>query len=250
MVLCLAAALANVVLINGKTGRANAAGGAARAAAQTQAQKIARGRDLFEEGCSSCHGFHANGIPGRAPSLHGVGAQAAHFYLSTGRMPLDNPGQQPQRHKPAYPPAQQDEIIAYIASLGGPPIPKVNVADGDLSEGNRLFTDHCSGCHQVMAQGGMVTGARVPPLQSATPTQIAEAVRIGPYLMPTFGTRSINQHQLNSIAKYVLYTHHPNDAGGWSIGHIGPIPEGMVTWLLAIVVLILAIRLIGERTTA
>ena len=249
-VLCMAGALANVILSSGAGGSASAAGGPTATVAGSQATKIAQGRDLFQESCSSCHGVHANGIKGRGPSLHGVGEQAAHFYLSTGRMPLDNPGQQPQRRKPAFPPAQQAAIVAYIGSLGGPPIPKVNIADGNLSEGFNLFTDHCSGCHQVVAQGGMVTGARIPPLQHASPTQIGEAVRIGPYLMPKFSEATINQHQLNSIAKYIIYTHHPNDAGGWSIGHIGPIPEGMVTWLLAIVALILVARLIGERTTA
>ena len=39
------------------------------------------------------------------------------------------------------------------------------------------------------------------------------------------------------------------DDGGWGIGHLGPIPEGMVTWLLGLAALVLAIRLIGERTT-
>jgi ubiquinol-cytochrome c reductase cytochrome c subunit len=47
----------------------------------------------------------------------------------------------------------------------------------------------------------------------------------------------------------VNYTRDPEDRGGWGIGHIGPIPEGMVAWLLAGGALLLAIRLIGERTT-
>ena len=39
----------------------------------------------------------------------------------------------------------------------------------------------------------------------------------------------------------------PDDRGGWGIGHIGPIPEGMVAWFLAGSALILVARLIGER---
>ena len=65
---------------------------------------------------------------------------------------------------------------------------------------------HCAGCHQIDARGGFVTGARVPPLQSVPATQIAEAVRIGPYLMPRFSTTQISNSQLNSIVKYVLST--------------------------------------------
>ena len=210
---------------------------------------VARGKALFETGCSSCHGVDAGGIPRRGPSLHGVGALSADFMLSTGRMPLDAPGDQPLRHKPVYRRAQIDDLIAYIASFGGPPIPHVTPSAGSLSTGLTLFTDHCAGCHQVVGQGGMTTGARIPALQHATPTEIAEAVRLGPFLMPKFGHAVISPDDLNSLVRYVQYTQHPKDHGGWGIGHIGPIPEGMVTWLLAIAALVLTIRLIGERTT-
>jgi ubiquinol-cytochrome c reductase cytochrome c subunit len=39
----------------------------------------------------------------------------------------------------------------------------------------------------------------------------------------------------------------PPDPGGWGIGHIGPVPEGMVTWLIAAVALVGTCALIGER---
>ena len=61
------------------------------------ADSVSRGRALFVEGCSSCHGFDARGVAGQGPSLVGAGAAAADFYLSTGRMPLDAPGRQPLR---------------------------------------------------------------------------------------------------------------------------------------------------------
>lgn len=77
--------------------------------------EVAAGRTLFEEGCSTCHGFDAKGLPGRAPSLHGAGAQAADFYLRTGRMPLPNVGDEPRRSQPAYPDAQIDKLVAYIS---------------------------------------------------------------------------------------------------------------------------------------
>jgi ubiquinol-cytochrome c reductase cytochrome c subunit len=48
----------------------------------------------------------------------------------------------------------------------------------------------------------------------------------------------------------VLYTRAPDDAGGWGIGHIGPVPEGMVAWLMAGAALVLVCRLIGERTVS
>ena len=205
------------------------------------------GRALFDEACSSCHGDDANGIRGTAPTLHGVGRQAADFYLSTGRMPLADPEDEPIRTPPAYTAAQRKALIDYVGSLGGPDIPRVDPARGSLSDGEELFASHCAGCHQMVGRGGVVPGGVAPPLQDATATQIAEAVRVGPYLMPKFSERQIDQHQLDSITRYVLSTRNPPDRGGWGIGNIGPIPEGMVAWLLAGAALLIVARLLGER---
>jgi ubiquinol-cytochrome c reductase cytochrome c subunit len=211
-----------------------------------QAQPV-DGRALFLEGCASCHGDDARGKPGQAPSLRTAGAQAADFYLSTGRMPLARPTDEPVRAKPAYSARERRALIDYIGSLGGPPVPEVHPERGSLSEGAQLFVSHCAGCHQAVARGGIVPGAVAPPLVDATPTQIAEAVRVGPYLMPAFPTRQIDAHQLDSLARYVLSTRKPDDRGGWGLGNIGPIPEGMVAWLLAGTLLLLLLRRLGER---
>jgi ubiquinol-cytochrome c reductase cytochrome c subunit len=66
--------------------------------------------------------------------------------------------------------------------------------------------------------------------------------------MPHFDDSQLNQDQLNSLAKYVEWTRHPNNAGGWAIYNIGPIPEGLVAWLLGLGALLIVARLIGERT--
>ncbi|MGH2961976.1 MAG: cytochrome c [Solirubrobacterales bacterium] len=210
-------------------------------------EQIERGRQYFLEGCSSCHGLDARGIEGTAPTLHGAGAAAADFYLSTGRMPLDKPGDEPIRTRPRYPQDQIDAIVAYIGSLGGPPIPEVNPERGDVNEGFALFNENCAGCHQAVAKGGVVTGAFAPDLGEATPTQVGEAVRIGPYVMPPFGHEQIDRRELDSIARYVELTKNPIDEGGWGIGNIGPVPEGMIAWLLALASMLLVARLIGVR---
>jgi ubiquinol-cytochrome c reductase cytochrome c subunit len=219
----------------------------APAAPSGEAAQLARGQALFAAGCASCHGLDARGVPGRGPSLRGVGAESADFYLSTGRMPLADPTDAPVRTRPAYPRTDVDALIAYVASFGGPPIPAVDPAAGSLASGREAFLAHCAGCHQTLARGGIVTGAIAPSLQQASARQIAEAVRIGPYLMPSFTPAEIDQRGLNAIARYVRSTRHPDNMGGWGIGNIGPIPEGMVAWLVAIVALLLVARLIGER---
>ena len=184
-----------------------------------------------------------------APSLIGVGAGPVDFYLSTGRMPLPNPAAEPERTKPRFTRPQINALIAYVRSFGGPPAPTANALAGDLAVGEQQFTSHCAGCHQIVGRGGITVGAQVPNLQQATAQQVAEAVRMGPYLMPNFDANQINQHQLDSIARFVLWTRHPDDAGGWGISNIGPIPEGIVAWFVALLALVIVARLIGERTT-
>lgn len=208
--------------------------------------QVAAGRGLFLEGCASCHGQNAEGTD-QAPDLHGVGALSADFYVRTGRMPLAVPGEQPLRTPPQYSEAEMEALIAYVGSLGGPPVPHVDPAAGDPSVGERAFTLFCAGCHGKLAKGGVVTGAIAPGLESSTPTQVAEAVRIGPFVMPRFDDRVIDQHTLDSIAGYVEQTKHPLDAGGWGLGGVGPIPEGMVAFFIGLASLLVIARLIGER---
>ena len=132
----------------------------------------------------------AGDILGAGPSLRGVGALAADFYLRRGYMPLSSIHDQPGPDKVLFSDQEISSLVQYVASLGqGPAVPNPTPATGSLSAGQQMFTLHCAGCHQIDARGGYVTGARVPPLQSVPATQIAEAVRIGPYLMPRFSTQ-------------------------------------------------------------
>ena len=215
------------------------------AAAQAPAEL---GHQLYAEHCAECHGSRGGGQGDRGPSLVGVGELAADFYLRTGYMPLEKAGDQPTRNPNFFDDHEIDALIAYVASLGpGLPIPDPHPENGDPSEGLALFREHCAGCHQIVAQGGYVTGAIPPPLGRSTPVQIAEAVRIGPFVMPRFSEKRISDSELDSLIAYVQYAKSPNDAGGWSIGHVGPVPEGMVTWFLAATVLVGTCVLIGKR---
>jgi ubiquinol-cytochrome c reductase cytochrome c subunit len=210
--------------------------------------RVEEGRELFATSCSSCHGFEGKGVKGQGPSLVGAGEAAADFYLRTGRMPLDQVGEEPLRGEPRFDDEEIRALDAYVGSLGeGPTIPRVDPDKGSVGEGMKLFTESCAGCHGIGGKGGVAIGGYAPPLGEATPTEVGEAVRVGPYLMPRFNESLITPTQLNSIAAYVELTQHPEDAGGFGIGHIGPVPEGLVAWLAALAALLLVARLIGER---
>lgn len=217
---------------------------------------VGEGASLYAANCSSCHGpagqgvakpvVGAGGVEGQGPPLIGVGALAADFYLRTGYMPLANPHDQPERSRVLFSDREIHAMVAYVASLGkGPAIPTPQ--PGSVAAGQRLFTTNCAGCHQELARGGVVTGARVPSLTKATDRQIAEAVRIGPYLMPRFSKTSITDTQLNDLVAYVNYARHPEHPGGWAIGYLGPWPEGMIAWFVAAAVLVFMCTLFGRR---
>jgi ubiquinol-cytochrome c reductase cytochrome c subunit len=206
------------------------------------------GERLFQETCAQCHGMDGRGVQNQGPTLLDAGAAGADFYLSTGRMPLDHPTE-PVRSEPAYTRSEIADLVDFVASLGpGPPIPSVDLAGGSVSEGQQLFAKYCAGCHQIAARGGVVTGAVAPDLHVATPVQIAEAVRTGPYVMPAFSERLIDAHELDSIIRYIDYTGHADNHGGWSLANLGPIPEGLVAWLVGTLALVVFSRLLGKRT--
>jgi len=212
----------------------------------------AQGETLYEEHCASCHGLEGRGVPQAGPSLLASGEAALDFYLSTGRMPMTaEPGEQPDRKEPLLDRAEMDAVIDYVTSLPGatdePRIPGVDADAGSVQRGMETFTTYCAGCHQVVAQGGVVVQATAPPLDRATPEQVAEAVRVGPYVMPRFDEETIDDQALDDLAAYVRYAREPEDPGGWPIGHIGPIPEGMVAWLIGAAALVGVARLLGER---
>ncbi len=216
------------------------------------------GRELFGGNCARCHGSRGEGISaptgdtrwtGRGPSLKDASPSTIDFYLRTGYMPLASPGDQPERRGAQFDPQQLRALQRYVDSIsdGTTPVPVPDPDGGSVSDGLELFTEHCAGCHQVVAEGGVVTGARVPPLDGVPPVEIAEAVRTGPFLMPKFSEKDISDAELDSIVAYVRYAQQPDDRGGWGINHLGPFPEGMVTWLLAAIVLVATCIVIGER---
>ncbi len=209
---------------------------------------VEAGRQLYLVACTSCHGASGEGTD-RGPSLIGAGAASAYYYLSTGRMPMDDPDVQPQRKPPVYSPRQIEQLTAYVASLGpGTPLPNLEWRHGDLSLGYELFSNNCAPCHSSAGAGGALGHAvYAPPIEPATPLQTAAAVRVGPGAMPAFGPETFDEHELESVVRYVMYLKEPQDRGGFGLGHLGPLPEGFVAWVVGLMAMLGAARWIGTR---
>ncbi len=218
------------------------------AAAATPAAGLEEGRVLFENACANCHGAGGTGT-NLGPSLANAGAAGADFMLSTGRMPLDDPHRQPVRKPAAFDGEEISQIASYVASLGdGPPIPEVDVEEGDLVLGQQLYAENCGACHSSAGAGGAVgAGLEAPALRHATPVEVVEAMRIGPGAMPVFQEQTLSKQDADSIASYLVYLREVPDPGGLGLGRIGPIAEGAVVWLLGIGMVVLICRFVGEK---
>jgi ubiquinol-cytochrome c reductase cytochrome c subunit len=226
----------------------------ATAAPRPQAQRTDV-QQIFLADCATCHGADAKGT-NRGPTLEAVGRASLDYYLTTGRMPitnpnlaLGNPDQEITRHTPYYPPETIRALEDYIVGLtgpGGPPIPDMNPL-ANRAAGGELFRLQCAACHAWAGDGGALLHREAPQLHDATSTQIGEAVRVGPGLMPAFGHAAMDDRQLDQLAAYVRYLANPQDRGGDPLWHLGPFAEGLIAWAIGIPFLLLTIRWIGER---
>jgi ubiquinol-cytochrome c reductase cytochrome c subunit len=166
------------------------------------------------------------------------------FQMSTGRMPGKEQGAEMDRKPPVFSPRQIYQIASYVASLGGgPAIPTAaqdSTAGANVGLGQQLFAANCAACHNIVGAGGALTfGKEAPALTASTPVQIYEAMLTGPEAMPVFGDGAITPSEKRDIISYVTGTRSEANPGGFSLGRVGPVTEGLVAWILGLGALIL-----------
>lgn len=193
-----------------------------------------------------CHGPAGAGTV-NGPSLRAAGTASVDFMLRTGRMPLKSPRAKLQRHEPRFDEAEIDAIVAYAASFTrGPAVPTLDLSKAELPSGNRVFREQCAACHQAAGAGGALAyGDAAPSLRHSSPVEVAEAVRTGPGQMPAFTATNLDDTQLADVAAYVRYLQHPSDRGGINLGHLGPVPEGFIAWVVGLGALLVVARRLG-----
>ena len=212
---------------------------------------VAEGRELFLVGCASCHGQNAEGIVTSdgtqyGPSLVGVGAAAVDFQVGTGRMPMAQPGVQAPDKPPVYNEAETRALAAYVASLGpGPAIPEADkyslegVDNEAVVRGGQFFLTNCTACHNFAGSGGALSqGKYAPSLKGVEPKYTYEALITGPQSMPVFSDEVLKPDEKRDIIAYLASLEESPKYGGFTLGSLGPVSEGMFAWLVGIASLV------------
>lgn len=206
------------------------------------------GSELFAMHCAQCHGSDLKGTP-NGTTLQGVGAAALDFMMRTGRMPLEVPGTEPLPAPPQLTPHEIDAILAYALAHGaasGPPIPQIKPSSA-LARGRVIFDGNCQPCHGALGTGAVTGfGWVAPDLHPDDPTQVAEAVRFGPGIMPHFDDRLISDDDLDALVAYVMTFRTPPDIGGYSLESAGPVGEGLLAWIFGVGTCCIIMVLVGE----
>ena len=131
--------------------------------------------------------------------------------------------------------------------------------------GYQLYAGNCATCHGPSGVGvlpsmptrgaGDIRGAG-PPLAGVGARAPDFYLRTG-YMplahVPMQPRRSrvlFSDAEIRALIAYVEYAKHPHDVGGWSLGHLGPVPEGLVAWLIAGAALVATCIVIGKRFEA
>ena len=240
--LAILALLLSALLLTGGLYAVATTSNQAQAADEYTAEDVEQGESLFLANCSTCHGLDAQGTDA-GPSLIGVGAAAVDFQVGTGRMPMQMQGPQAPVKPEQFSQEQTDQLAAYVASLGaGPTVPEeeyLDIAEGDSANGAKVFLANCAMCHNAAGQGGALTrGKYAPSLMGVSEKHIYEAMQTGPQNMPVFNDANITPEEKRDIITYLKTVETNTDPGGFGLGSLGPVSEGLFIWTIGLMIII------------
>jgi len=210
-----------------------------------------QGRKLFLVSCATCHGQNGQGVQTLngnqlGPSLVGVGAAAANFQLTTGRMPAVQPGSQNPTKPVTFDDDEIAALAAFVATLGpGPAIPDPSdyslaglseeEREEAVSRGGQIFLTNCTACHNFAGKGGaMPRGGDAPDLSDTSQRHIYEALLTGPGQMDTFSNGNLSPEEKRDVIAYLYSLREQPQYGGFDLGGMGPVSEGLFAWLVGI----------------
>ncbi|MBN9168860.1 MAG: cytochrome c, partial [Microbacterium sp.] len=105
--------------------------------------------------------------------------------------------------------------------------------------GADLFRINCAMCHNVAGAGGALTeGKFAPALTETSALHMYAAMVTGPQNMPVFNNMHLNLEEKRAIISYLLYLQQHESPGGYGLGALGPVAEGLFIWIFGIGALI------------
>ena len=230
-----------------------------------QAELIAEGKALYDVACITCHGMNLEGVEDRGPALIGVGEGATYFQVNSGRMPMVEQEAQASRKDPRYNEQQTLALSAYVAAYGGGPEivmdddgsiaqeslrgPSGEMRAEEVARGSELFRLNCASCHNFTGRGGALSsGKYAPVLDPANEQELYQAMLTGPQNMPKFSDRQLTPEEKKDIIAFIKSSGETQSPGGYALGGLGPVTEGVAIWLIGIVALVGATLWIGSRS--
>ncbi|HKP09371.1 MAG TPA: c-type cytochrome [Gaiella sp.] len=184
-----------------------------------------RGKELFKQGCGSCHTLNDAGTTGTiGPNLDYAFLQSRKDGLGEDtiiqvvRDQMAYAVTQPSTGAPGMPRdiftgQDADDVATYVASVAGLDAsgqiidpanpPKPGGGGGNATDGKTIFaTAGCTGCHTLEAAGS--TGTVGPNLDEAKPPKelVIDRVTNGQGGMPSFKGQ-LSEAQIQAVATYV-----------------------------------------------
>jgi ubiquinol-cytochrome c reductase cytochrome c subunit len=210
---------------------------------------VQAGADLYGEHCAICHGVAGRGTED-APPITNAPPALMDFVIRTGRMPLPNPNARVERREPVLDDDEREAVVAYGRTFGPeePDVPDPDPEAGDLVLGRELYETNCIACHSPFGGGIAVSQEDIAPaLGPADEVEIAQAIRAGPGVMPVFGPEHLDEHDVDSVIRYVMFLRDRPAPGGVRFGRSGPVTEGLMAWFVGLGLLTVMAYFIGEK---
>ena len=102
-----------------------------------------------------------------------------------------------------------------------------------------LYRLNCASCHNFTGVGGALSsGKYAPALAPASESQIYTAMQTGPQNMPRFSDQQLTPEEKRDIIAALVYQQQMQAPGGFTLGSLGPVSEGLFIWIFGIGALI------------
>jgi ubiquinol-cytochrome c reductase cytochrome c subunit len=104
-------------------------------------------------------------------------------------------------------------------------------------------------CHNAVGAGGALTGGKyAPTLTHTSAAHIYEAMVTGPQNMPVFSNSDLTLKDKTDVITYLQAVQTNPSIGGFDLGNLGPVVEGLFMWIFVLGGLVLITMWLGAKS--